>query len=68
MSKNEECDLGERQSDEGPMSGTGNQLSSGSFALTLVRDDLLYRFQRRIGMIPSIGRQAALPIEYKDVI
>jgi len=55
MSKNEECDLRERQSDEGPMSGTGNQLSSESFALTLVRDDLLYRFQRRIGLIPAKG-------------
>jgi len=37
------------------MSGTSNQTGPGSFALSLVRDDLIYRLQRRIGLIPAEG-------------
>jgi hypothetical protein len=54
MSKNEECDLHEGVS-EGGSSVTGNQTGPESFALSLLRDDLIYRLQRRIGLIPAKG-------------
>ena len=55
MSENDESGLNERMSEGGSMSGTSNQTGPGSFALSLVRDDLIYRLQRRIGLIPAEG-------------
>ena len=37
------------------MTGTVNETHQQSFALSLVRDDLIYRLQRRIGLIPAKG-------------
>jgi len=37
------------------MTGTVNESHQEDFALSLVRDDLLYRLQRRIGLIPTKG-------------
>jgi len=37
------------------MTGTVNETHQESFALSLVRDDLLFRLQRRIGLIPAKG-------------
>ena len=37
------------------MAGTVNETHQENFALSLVRDDLLYRLQRRIGLIPTKG-------------
>ncbi len=54
MSKNEECHLHEGVS-EGGSSGTSNQTGPESFALSLLRDDLIYRLQRRLGLIPAKG-------------
>jgi len=54
MSKDEQYDLQEGVS-EGGSSETSNQIGPESFALSLLRDDLIYRLQRRIGLIPAKG-------------
>jgi hypothetical protein len=55
MSEKDEQTVDERVPEGGSMNGTSNQTGPESFALSLVRDDLIYRFQRRIGLIPAKG-------------
>ena len=40
---------------ENSRSGTGNETQQDNFALSLIRDDLIFRFHRRVGLIPRDG-------------
>ena len=55
MSEDEKCSLHERTSEADSSVAASNEANLKSFALSLVRDDLLYRLQRRLGLIPAKG-------------
>ena len=55
MSENEKHGLHERTSEVDSSVAANNEANLERFALSLVRDDLLYRLQRRLGLIPAEG-------------